>query len=123
MIRDFCGIQDATLDREIKKLRQLVDEGKAAAGVTHESVDAIDQVRSIGNIGAHMEKDINLIVEVDPGEAQALIELTEMLFDEWYVARENRGKRLAHVATIAAEKKALIADAKAQEAKAKEVET
>ena len=29
---------------------------------------AIDAVRSIGNIGAHMEKDINLIVDVDPEE-------------------------------------------------------
>jgi hypothetical protein len=27
---------------------------------------AIHAVRTIGNIGAHMEKDINLIVDVDP---------------------------------------------------------
>ena len=58
--------------------------------MTPESVEAIDHVRTIGNIGAHMEKDIDLIIEVDPGEAQALIELIELLFEEWYVAKYER---------------------------------
>jgi hypothetical protein len=58
-------------------------------------------VRGIGNIGAHMEKDINLVVEVDPGEAQALIELVEMLFEEWYGSRHRRQARLEHIAQIA----------------------
>ena len=89
--------------------------------MTHETVEGIDHVRSVGNIGAHMEQDINLIIEVDPGEAQALIGLIEMLFSEWYVARHQRQQKLAHIAAIAAEKKAKIADAKAQAAQ-KEVE-
>jgi hypothetical protein len=72
MIRDFCKIAKNTLDAEIKELRTRVEQDKAPPGVTPESVEAIDQVRSIGNIGAHMEKDINLIIEVDPGEAEAL---------------------------------------------------
>jgi hypothetical protein len=75
--------------------------------VTHESVDAIDHVRSIGNIGAHMEKDINLIIDIDSNEAQVLIELVEMLFDEWYVARYNRGRRLEALKGIAGTKKEL----------------
>ena len=44
------------------------------------SVDAIDAVRKIGNIGAHMERDINLIVDIDPNEAAILIGLIELLF-------------------------------------------
>ena len=48
-----------------------------------------------------MEKDINLIVDVDRGEAQALIGLVEMLFDEWYVARRKRADRLAGILKIA----------------------
>jgi hypothetical protein len=72
-------------------------------------VDAIDHVRGVGNIGAHMEKEIDLIVPVDPGEAQALIELIEMLFDEWYGARERRKNRLARIESIAVEKKDLKA--------------
>ena len=90
---------------EIKHLRARLDEGAAPKGVTHESIDAIDHVRSIGNIGAHMEKDVNLVIEIDPGEAQALIELIEMLFAEWYVARKAREERLSAVARIGAEKK------------------
>ena len=42
-----------------------------------------------------MEKDIDLIVEVDPDEAQKLIELAELLFEEWYVAQHTRTERLA----------------------------
>jgi hypothetical protein len=116
MIRNFCNIAKGTLDAEIKELRTQVEAGRAPAGVTHESVEAIDHVRSVGNVGAHMEKDINLIIEVDPGEAQALIGLVEMLFSEWYVARYNRQQKLAQIAAIAADKKAKIADGKAQQA-------
>ena len=105
MIRDFAGISKATLDQEIRELRIRVDDGRAPKGVTSESVDAIDHVRTIGNIGAHMEKDVNLVVEIEPGEAQALIELVEMLFDEWYVERQARMVRLANIASMSAEKK------------------
>ena len=92
MIRDFAGISKATLDQEIKELRKRVAEGQAPKGVSDESVEAIDHVRGIGNIGAHMEKDINLIVSIEPEEAQILIDLIESLFDEWYVELlpENR---------------------------------
>lgn len=105
MIRDFAKIAKATLAREIEALRKAVDDGSADRAISRESVDAIDQVRGIGNIGAHMEKDIDLIIEVDPGEAQALIELVEMLFEEWYGARHRRQARLEHIASIAHSKK------------------
>ena len=65
-----------------RALQKCVDEDKAPRGVTPESVEAIDHARKIGNIGAHMEKDINLIIDIDPEEAQILIELVENLFDE-----------------------------------------
>jgi hypothetical protein len=106
IIRDFCKITDKTLDKEIKVLRQLVDSNKAPAGVQPDTVDAIDHVRQIGNIGAHMERDINIIVDVDPDEAQRLIELAELLFDEWYVAREQRTQKLIKLGVVAAQKKA-----------------
>lgn len=100
MIRDFCGISKATLALEIATLTKLVDEGQEPRGVTPESVQGIDNVRQIGNIGAHMEKDINVIVEIDPEEAQILIELVETLFDEWYVARQQRNQRFAKLSEI-----------------------
>ncbi len=114
MIRDFAKIAKPTLAKEIEALRKAIDDGSADRAISGESVDAIDQVRGIGNIGAHMEKDIDLIIEVDPGEAQALIELVEMLFEEWYGARHRRQARLEHIASIAeAKKQAKSADAAA----------
>lgn len=106
MIRDFCKISKSRLIDEINTLRTAIDAGTAPAGVTPETIDAIDSVRSVGNIGAHMEKDINIIVDVDPSEAQLLINLIEILFDEWYIARHIRAERLAKVTALSAEKKA-----------------
>ena len=106
IIRDFCGISKPRLIDEIRELRKLAEQGQAPKGVRHDTLDAIDHVRQIGNIGAHMESDINVIVDVDPDEAQVLIELTELLFDEWYVARDLRNARLAKLGMIASEKDA-----------------
>jgi hypothetical protein len=100
MIRDFCKISKNRLVDEIEALRQLVDQDKAPKGVTHDSVDAIDHVRKIGNIGAHMEKDIDLIVDIDPGEAQMLLDLVETLFEEWYVARNDRQERFSKLGSL-----------------------
>jgi hypothetical protein len=74
----------------------------AGQAVHADTVEAIDAVRGIGNIGAHMEKDIDVIVDIDPAEAAALIGLTEMLLREWYVARHDRTQRLKELAKIAA---------------------
>jgi hypothetical protein len=104
MIRDFAKITKATLDQEIKALKAALADGTADRAITPESVEAIDHVRKIGNIGAHMEKDINLIVPVDPDEASQLIALVEMLFEEWYIARNTRQERLAKIENVSAAK-------------------
>lgn len=107
MIRDFARIVKPRLIDEIQALTAAVEDGSADRAITVESVSAIEHVRGIGNIGAHMEKDINTILPVDPGEAQAMIELVEMLFDEWYGARHRRAERLAKIAEISATKSQL----------------
>lgn len=95
MIRNFCEIERPNLFQEIEALKKLVDEGKAPQGVAADVVDHIHAVREKGNIGAHMKGDVNLMVDVEREEAQILIDLIEMLFDEWYVARFKRQERLA----------------------------
>jgi hypothetical protein len=110
MIRDFCGIKKGTLFDEISELRELVNSGMAPAGISFDSVEAIDHVRSVGNIGAHMEKNIDHIIPVDPDEAQLLIELIESLFEEWYVAREKRASRFSGIKALAESKKQMISD-------------
>ncbi len=104
IIRDFCGIIRGTLAQEIKALREAIENGLGPKGVDIDTVDAIDHVRSIGNIGAHMEKNINVIFDVDSDEAQMLIELVEMLFGEWYVARERRSDSLKAIKALRSQK-------------------
>jgi hypothetical protein len=106
MIRDFCGISKGRLIDEINELRDRVHEGRGPVGVQVDTLEAIDHVRKIGNIGAHMEADINVIVDVDPDEAQVLISLVELLLEEWYVARHARQEALAKLKSISSEKEA-----------------
>ncbi len=95
MIRDFWKIKKPTLKEEIDALEDAVDE------LTWQ---AINSVRKVGNIGAHMEKDINLIIDVNSSEAQLLIELIEQLVDDWYKERHDKEERLNKIKSLAAEK-------------------
>jgi hypothetical protein len=105
MIRDFCGISKRRLVDEINELHTRVHNGTAPLGVQHDTMQAIDAVREMGNIGAHMEADINVIVDIDSNEAQKLIQLVEVLFNEWYVAREHRTRALAALTELSDNKK------------------
>jgi hypothetical protein len=105
MIRNFWNISKQNLKQEIEAIREKVDAY---------TWKAIDGVREIGNIGAHMENDINVIVDVEPGEADQLIWLIETLIGDWYVARAQRQARLEELAATAIKKK---------EAKTKPTET
>jgi hypothetical protein len=95
IIRDFWGVSKARLVDEINGIKDKVDP------LTWASIDA---VRKVGNIGAHMEKDINLIIDVEPKEALLLIELIELLFEEWYIHRHEREQKLNEIVGIAKKK-------------------
>ena len=53
-----------------------------------------------GNIGAHMTEIDGKIVEVGSGEARHLLNLIEMLFTDWYVARHKRQERLKAIESL-----------------------
>lgn len=95
IIRDFWGISKPRLVDEIDALAETIDP------VTW---GAIDAVRKIGNIGAHMEKDINIVVDVEPDEAELLIGLIEVLMEEWYVHRYEREQHMQKVIAAAQSK-------------------
>ena len=96
MIRDFWKVTGKrNLWAEIEAIKDEVDAS---------TWKAIDAVRQVGKIGAHMEQDVNLIIDVEPQEAQALIGLIEMLFKDWYVARYEKEQRTAAVIALGAEK-------------------
>lgn len=86
MVRDFWGVQDKrSLYDEINAIRDKIDV---------ELFAAIDSVRKIGNIGAHMSEDVNTILTVGSNEAELLIQLIEMLGKEWYGQQYERKCRL-----------------------------
>lgn len=91
MIRDFWGIQKSRLVDEINELN-----GKIPAA----QWNVIDGVRRIGNIGAHMEKDVDLIIDIEPTEAQKLIKLIEHLLEKWYVARHEEEQLYSEIMDI-----------------------
>jgi hypothetical protein len=100
MIRDFWNI-NVTSKKLYDEITQLEDKVSASEW------EAIDALRSVGNIGAHMKQDIGVIIDVDPEEAALLLEFIEGLLKDWYVARhdrEARNKRLKELATGKGEK-------------------
>lgn len=110
MIRDFWNVKKPqnfkgywTLKNEIEAIKDLVDPDVWAA---------IDAVRDVGNIGAHMELDVNIIIDVEPEEATKLIGLIELLIEEWYINRYERKQRLQQIKKMADDKKVLKAGIK-----------
>ena len=98
IVRDFWQLPDnrkGKLASELKQIKTDVDVDTWAG---------IDAIVTVGNIGAHIEKDVNYVVDVDLDEAELLVDLIEMLFDDWHVARQKRKDR-ANKARSAASKK------------------
>lgn len=95
MIHDFWNIHEKNLNAEITNL-----QGKVSSSMWN----AIDGLRKMGNIGAHMEGDVNLVIDIDISEAKKLQKLIELLFDKWYIARHDEEELLNDVSGISDEK-------------------
>ena len=91
MIRDFFQVSKANLFEEINAIKDKIPTEQWAV---------LDGLRRIGNIGAHMERDINLIVDIEPGEAQKLIKLIELLLQQLYIERHNQQELYADIIGI-----------------------
>ena len=97
MIRDFWKIK--------VKSGKLYDEINAIKDkISPAQWKAIDSLRSLGNIGAHMEKNVNEIVEIDDGEAEKLIKLIELLIEKWYIAKHDEEELYNSIIEIKTEK-------------------
>jgi hypothetical protein len=92
MIHDFWEIEARTLFDEIDALKDKV---------APDLWNGIDALRRVGNVGAHMKKPTTEIVEVEPEEAQLLLDLVELLAKEWYVRRAERVELLRAVGEVA----------------------
>lgn len=97
VIRHFYGVSKGTLYAEIDAIKDVAEPTLW---------QAMDNVRKIGAIGAHMDRDIDLIVNIEPGEAEKLLELLEVMIDETFVAKQKRDERIKAVNEIAVGKAA-----------------
>lgn len=96
MIRDYWGINGKkNLYEEIEAIQNKVDPQVSKV---------LNGVRQLGNIGAHMEKEINLIIEIDPGEANQLIKLIEFLIEQWYIKRHDTDELMNSILSINGDK-------------------
>ncbi|MEX5397184.1 DUF4145 domain-containing protein [Streptococcus sp. ZJ93] len=97
MIRDFWGITKATLFDEIKALSDKVDPSTKTV---------LDALRKLGNIGAHPEKDVNLIIDIEPNEALKLLKFIELLMQKWYIERHENERLLQDIVDMDIDKQA-----------------
>lgn len=95
MIHDCWCVEKSSLYNEIESLPESVP-------VKHK--EALHALRQIGNIGAHMKKSADQILEVSPGEAKATLEVVEFLIKEWYVNSRRDDELLSRIIAAAKEK-------------------
>lgn len=89
MIRDFWQIKGKS--RLVDEIDALEDKVPAAQW------KVLNSLRRIGNIGAHPEADINLIIDIEPDDAQKLISIIELLLKQWYIERHEQEQLYADV--------------------------
>ena len=97
MIHDFWDIHGKNLNAEISMLQEKVPPAQWRA---------LDALRKVGNIGAHMEHDVSLIIDIDEDEAQKLLLLIERLIKSWYIDRHESELLYAELESMGNEKSA-----------------
>jgi len=80
ILREKAGVKPSNLYQEIQA---AIDSGSVPAWLS----ENLDTVRTVGNIAAHTTKSEHTgeVVEVEPGEAEFLLDVLEGAFDFWFV--------------------------------------
>lgn len=87
-LREKTKVKHANLDREIQ---EVIDSGSAPSWLAQN----LDAVRVVGNFAAHPIKSENTgeVVDVEPGEAEFLLDVLDGLFDFYFVSPERAKKQ------------------------------
>lgn len=86
------------------RLKDELDDALAQHKIPSTLIEFIDMPRVLGNLGAHPEEDRRTgeIVDVAPGEAEAVLDLLEELFEHYFVRpaamRKKKGELEAKLA-------------------------
>ena len=88
LFHNYLNISDKSLASEIDKFINL-------SNVPSYILEAVDAIRNIGNFAAHPIKDKNtgVIVDVEEGEAEWLLEVLRLLFDFYFTMPKIHEKR------------------------------
>jgi hypothetical protein len=80
ILRDYAEVKPADLSKEIEEIL-------ARGTLPSYLADAIDAIRNVGNFAAHPMKSTNTgeVVDVEPGEAEWLLDVLEGMFDFYFV--------------------------------------
>ncbi len=80
ILREEYKIKKGSLDKEIE---EFIHRGNIPSHLG----EAVDAVRNVGNFAAHPLKDTStgVVVDVEPGEAEWLLEVIDTLFDFTFV--------------------------------------
>jgi len=78
-----------------KRLVEEIDEFINLPGIPTHLAEAVDAIRNVGNFAAHPLKDTNTgeIVDVEPGEAEWLLDVLDALFDFAFVQPKRLAER------------------------------
>lgn len=89
MIRDFYGINNKS---------RLIDEiNSIESKVSPAEKTVLDNLRKIGNIGAHPEEKVETIVDIEPGESEKLLKVIEYFMKSWYIDRHDAEELFSEV--------------------------
>ena len=88
LLREKAGTQAKDL---AKQIQEVLDSGKLPSHLG----EAIDAVRAIGNFAAHPVKNTSTreVIDVEPGEAEWLLNTLEGLFDFYFVQPARLAKK------------------------------
>jgi len=89
VLREACGCDQHDLSKQVAAYIEK-------HGVQSPLADQLHALREVGNFAAHTQKDTNTgaVLDVEPGEAEWLLDTLEALFDHVYV---KPGKHQARV--------------------------
>ena len=67
------------------QITQLEERG----GINQSLLDGFHTIRKYGNIASHPERDISIIVDIEEGEADVLLQFIETLIEKTYIRRKQ----------------------------------
>lgn len=82
-----------------RDLNAEIDAVIEAGDVSVNLAEDLDMIRTLGNFAAHPIKSTHAgqVVDVEPGEAEALLDVLEQLFDHYFVRPAQRAARRARL--------------------------